>query len=426
MTVRLAAGYIPLVDAAPLIMARALGFDEEEGLHLDLYPAPSWSALRDYLALGHVEAAHLLAPLPIATALGLGGSAQPLEVLSVLSLNGNVIGLSPTVADQVRRNGHGFAFNDAAAAGQALLQLDQPLRVGVPFPFSMHAELLFYWLDAIGLPPDRRPSIHTVPPPLMAEAMAKGEIDAFCVGEPWGSMSVEAGVGELLLPGQAIWRNAPEKVLATRRGWANNNPDIAGRLIRSLWRAGRWLGQAQNMTTCAEILSRPEHLGVSPDLIDRALSGRLVISARGEERQVSQFVAFFADSATVPWHSQAAWIGAQLAQRLGGDPIGAAEIAKGVFRSDLYRQHLEHIAHDLPNVSVPMPSSTSSDTDAMLGAIPNNVPGAVPDTAKAGTTEADNPTSDSPHGMNTANAPTDQQPDSFFDGRIFDLNPHKR
>lgn len=386
MNMRVPVGYIPLVDAAPLIIARELGFDEEEGLQLDLYRAPSWSALRDYLALGHVEAAHLLAPLPIATALGLGGSAQPLEVLSVLSLNGNVIGLSPAVADQLRRSGHGFGFDDATAAGQALLGLDQPLRVGIPFPFSMHAELLFYWLDAIGLPQDRRPSIHTVPPPLMAEAMAKGEIDAFCVGEPWGTMSVENGVGELLLPGQAIWQSAPEKVLATRHGWADRHPDIAGRLIRSLWRAGRWLGQAQNMTTCAEILSRPEHLGVSPDLIDRALSGRLVISARGEERQVPRFVDFFEGAATFPWQSQAAWIGVQLARRHGGDPVKAAEIAKGVFRSDLHRQHLAQVTRGLPGAS-------------------SKVEGALTH----------------PSALGSANGRLILPPDSFFDGRIFDL-----
>lgn len=385
MTYTLPTGYIPLTDAAPLIIARSLGFDEEEGLHLDLHRAPSWATLRDYLALGRVEAAHLLAPLPIAAALGLGGAAQPLEVLSVLSLNGTVIGVSPGLANLMRGNGYRFDFADARAAGEALFALDQPLRVGVPFPFSMHAELLFYWLDALGLPADRRPTIHTVPPPLMAEAMAKGEIDAFCVGEPWGTISVENGVGELLLPGQAIWQSAPEKVLATRHGWADRHPDLAGRLIRCLWRAGRWLGDAQNMTTCAEILSRPEHLGVSPDLIDRALSGRLVISPRGEIRQADRFVAFFDGAATFPWQSQAAWIGVQLARRHGRDPVKSAQAAQAVFRADLHRHHLSQVTRSLPGASA-------------------KVEGALSHASALG----------------SENGRLILPPDSFFDGRIFD------
>lgn len=362
MTFTLPTGYIPLVDAAPLIIARALGFDEEEGLHLDLKQAPSWSALRDYLALGQVEAAHLLAPAPIAAALGLGGSPQPLEVLSVLSLNGNVIGLNPDLAAKMRSNGYCFDFKDARAAGEALLALDRPLRVGVPFPFSMHAELLFYWLEALGLPDDKRPSIHTVPPQLMAEAMAKDEIDAFCVGEPWGTMSVENGVGELLLPGQAIWKSAPEKVLATRHGWADRHPDLAGRLIRTLWRAGRWLGQSANMTTCAEILSRPGHLNMSPHLIDRALSGQMVISQRGEQRLTDRFVVFFDGAATFPWQSQAAWIGAQLARRHGLDPIKASERARPVFRSDLHRKHLSQVTRGLPGASAKVEGALQHDS----------------------------------------------------------------
>ena len=385
MTYTLPTGYIPLTDAAPLVIARALGFDEEEGLHLDLHRAPSWSALRDYLALGRVEAAHLLAPLPIATALGLGGSAQPLEVLSILSLNGNVIGVSPGLAHQMRQNGYHFDFKDARAAGTALLALDQPLRVGVPFPFSMHAELLFYWLEALGLPADKRPSIHTVPPPLMAEAMAKGEIDAFCVGEPWGTISVENGVGELLLPGAAIWQSAPEKVLSTRHGWADRHPDLAGRLIRCLWRAARWLGDAQNMTTCAEILSRPEYLGVSPDLIDRALSGHLVISPRGETRQCDRFVAFFDGAATFPWQSQAAWIGVQLARRHGCDPVKSAQSAQAVFRADLHRLHLAQVTRDLPGASAKVEGTLTH-----------------------------------PSALGSENGRLILPPDSFFDGRIFD------
>lgn len=195
----LSVGYIPLIDAAPLIVAQEMGFAAEEGLSLDLRPAPSWSSVRDMLAFGRVDAAHMLSPVPVATALGLGGSGVQFAALSVLSMNGNVI--------------------------------------GVPFPFSMHAELLYYWLSALGLPAPQSVDIRMVPPPLMGAAIEAGEIDAFCVGEPWGSQAVEHGGRELLLPGCAIWSAAPEKVLAVRSDWAEQEQALMGRLIRAVWRA---------------------------------------------------------------------------------------------------------------------------------------------------------------------------------------------
>lgn len=149
---RLSVGYIPLVDAAPVIVAQEMGFAAEEGLALDLLPAPSWSALRDMLVFGRVEAAQLLAPVPVAAALGLGGAGAPLSAISVLSVNGQVIGVSTELAARMRDAGHGFGFDDAREAGNALIaSAHGRLRIGVPFPFSIHAELLYYWLSALGL-----------------------------------------------------------------------------------------------------------------------------------------------------------------------------------------------------------------------------------------------------------------------------------
>lgn len=344
-------GFIALVDAAPLIVAHELGFAAEEGLALSLTRAPSWSTLRDLLAVGQIEAAHMLAPVPVATALGVGGVATRIDALSVLSVNGTMIGVSNGLAERLRGLGYAFDFADATVAGKALIAAAAGhLRIGVPFPFSMHAELIHYWLAALGQPAPGI-SIHTVPPPLMAQALAAGEIDGFCVGEPWGSVAVETGVGALLLPGSAIWAFAPEKVLAVRTDWAADQPDLTARLIRSVWRAGRWLDDAGNHITGAEILARPAYLDVAAEIIERALTGRFVVSDRGEERQAEPFIAFHHGAAGFPWRSQAAWIGTQLAGRLGLDPDTAATAARAVFRSDLYRQALRGAGADLPGAS---------------------------------------------------------------------------
>lgn len=390
MRAALSVGYIPLVDAAPLIVAQEMGFAAEEGIALDLHRAPSWSALRDLLSFGHVAAAHMLAPVPVAAALGLGGTGTPLSVLSVLSVNGCVIGVSRELAARMADRGHGFGFDDARAAAQALIGASEArLRIGVPFPFSMHAELVFYWLSAMGLPAPQEVDIRTVPPPLMADALKAGEIDAFCVGEPWGSKAVEAGVGALILPTSAIWAFAPEKVLAVRDDWARSEPMLRDRLIRAVWRAGRWLADPGSRMLAAELLGRPMHLDMPPEMVERALSGRLTISRTGETREVPNFLEFHRGVANFPWRSQAEWIALQLAARTGLDRASARDAARAVFRSDIYRAALAGTSAEMPGASSKLEGSLQEET-AVSGSSGRVI----------------------------------LQPDSFFDGQIFEPAPH--
>ncbi|OOY11006.1 MAG: nitrate transporter [Rhodobacteraceae bacterium] len=342
-------GFIPLVDAAPLIIAREIGFAEEEGLDLKLAPAPSWSTLRDRLAMGQIEAAHMLFPMPVAAALGLGGFGTRIDILLVLSLNGNSIGVSRALAEKIRANGYEFDFTCAKRAGEALIAaLDGPLRIGVPFPFSMHAEMLYHWLGALGLKAPQDLDVRTVPPPLMAEALAAGEIDAFCVGAPWGSIAVETGVGELLLPGTAIRANAPEKVLAVRHDWAEAEPGLTRRLMRATWLAGRWLARPENRGTAAEILALHEYLDLPAELIERSLTGELIISQRGELRRVSGYLEFFEGAAAYPWASQAALVASRLAARMGLGREEAMAAARAICRTDLYRRNLADLGAEMP------------------------------------------------------------------------------
>ncbi len=361
MTQTLHAGYVPLLDAAPLLLADAFGFAEEEGLHLVLHAAPSWANLRDLLAFEVVDAAHMLAPLPIAIALGLAASPTQLEALSVLNLNGNVIGISQNLAARLAASGHNFDFADAASAGRALLGATPPLRIGVPFAFSMHTELLHYWLGGLGAAPAQL-AIRTLPPARMAEALVANEIDAFCVGEPWGSVAVDQGAATLLLPGAAIWASAPEKVLATRQGWAEAEPDLAGKLLRAIWRAGRWLGQPENHMMAAESLASSGRIAVAPDVLERALAGRMIVSHTGGDRSSPRLIDFSSQATTFPWRSQAAWIGAQMGLRHGLDPANSAQLAASTFRSDLYRLHVRPTGADLPGASEKLEGALSNPT----------------------------------------------------------------
>jgi len=315
MSTTVRAAFVPLVDAAPLIVAREMGFAEEEGIVLDLCKAPSWSSVRDMLAFGHVHAAHLLSPMPIAMALGQGSIKAQISVLQNLSLGGTIIGVNSQIGNALKKAGYGFDFSDARSALKALaaLELSAPLRIGVPFPFSMHAELLHYWLEAAEAK-DMVVDIKTIPPPAMANALAADEIDAFCVGEPWASLAVETGVAHLLIPSRAIWTVAPEKVLGATNDWIANDRASVGKLMRSVWKAARWLSNPASLTIASEIMTRSEFLDISPELIDRALSGHFVVSPNGETRRCDGFLEFFAGGATFPWRSQAAWIASRMAK----------------------------------------------------------------------------------------------------------------
>jgi two-component system, oxyanion-binding sensor len=360
MSRRIDVGYVPLLDAAPLIIAAEIGFAAEEGLELALHPEASWAALRDRLIWGRYDAAHMLAPVVIAQTAGVGVGDVALDALMVLSVNGDMIGAAPALARAIAAAGGDF--HDAAATGRALASAAarRPLRLGIPFPLSMHSALVDYWLAGTGL--SDGVDLTTVPPPRMAGAMAAGEIDAFCVGEPWGSVAVEIGAAELILPGTAIWQFAPEKVLAMPRAAVDAEPDRAAALMRAIWRAARWLGDPANAMTAAELVGRPAYVGVSPEVLERTLTGRVVVDASGREERVPRAIEFFAGAASFPWRSQALWITRSLSRRTGADPARLRAAARSSFRSDLFRSVLGPIGADLPGASEKLEGAMATQT----------------------------------------------------------------
>jgi NitT/TauT family transport system ATP-binding protein len=364
-------GYVPLIDAAPLVVARELGFAAEEGLDFDLIRLQSWAQSRDMLGMGAIDAAHMLVPLPIAQAMGLGPDYPAFDLVMILSLGGQAIAVSAALAEAMRARGHGFGFDDPLAARDALMAVALgPLRVGVPFPFSTQAELVRHWLRGSAL--EQGVTIHTVPPPQMASAMAAGEVDAFCVGEPWASYAVETGVGALLLAGRAIWASPPEKGLVLTRDFASTRPEETGRMMRAIWRACRWLDESGNRGTAAEILSRPDYLNLPPELSERGLLGRLHVTASGEVRHYPDFIRFHAGAANFPWRSLAALLAQRIAGRQGLNATVAMEAAKACFRTDLYRDHVRSAGADLPGASARIegamahPTAVASEKGQMI------------------------------------------------------------
>jgi ABC-type nitrate/sulfonate/bicarbonate transport system substrate-binding protein len=342
MTASLHIGFIPLIDAAALIVAVDKGFTAAEGLDVTLVREVSWSNVRDKLNIGLFDAAHLLAPVAIASSLGLGHVKVPIVAPFNLGLNGNAITVSPALhaaimgevdSDPLDPMATALALARVVAARRK--RADEPLTFGMTFPFSTHNYQLRFWMAAAGVDPDEDVRLVVLPPPYMVDSLANGQVDAFCVGAPWNSIAVDRGVGCILHFVSDILVRAAEKVLAVRQGWSEKNPEALAALIRAAFRATEFIEHHRAET--AHILARPERVGVDADTIRRTLDGRLKVSPDGTVRESSRYLLIGREGAARPDRVQAAWLYAQMA-RWGQASISAEAlgIAKAVFRPDLY------------------------------------------------------------------------------------------
>lgn len=349
-------GFLPLVDACLPILAHEHGFAEAEGISLRLVRDFSWATVLDRLLYGHSDAAHLVAPLAIATTLGRGRPAYPLSVPFVLGLNGNAITLRPDLADQVCPAGR---LGDPRIVGAALgafaktsAAAGRRLRFGVVHRYSSHNYMLRYWLAACGIRPDHDVEIVTVAPPFCADALEAGEVDGICVGEPWNSVAIERGAGRIVLATTQIWRRGVEKVLALRESeLAARRPDVEA-LIRALVVAGRHFVDPVHWDVNAAILARAEYLDGSAELIRRAISDRLMLSQGSAPVHYADFMFQYREAANFPWVSQAEWLYTQMV-RWDGMKFSPGEAARAarVFRPDVYRSALLGSNEPLPGAS---------------------------------------------------------------------------
>ena len=223
----------------------------------------------------------------------------------------------------------------------------EPLTLGMVFPFSAHNYDLRYWLAAAGIDPDADVNLIVVPPPLLSQCLQAGRVDGFCVGEPWNSVAVAAGHGQIVATKNQLWSHSPEKVLGVRAAWARRNPELTSALVRALVMACRWLDEPANRAETARILSSPNHVGVEQEILATSLAGRI----RGYHGAWSdaQMIVFHRDAANFPWRSHALWLLAQMV-RWGQvrQPFDLRAVAERVYRPDLYRSAVAGLGVDVP------------------------------------------------------------------------------
>lgn len=328
-------GFLPLLDAAPLLLAQELGHFSAAGLNVRLSREVSWANIRDKLCVGTLHGAQLLAPMTLSVTLGLNRVKAPLMTSFVMSRNGNVITVSNSLHEQLRM----LNAEATASAHTSVLTLKKlvdmrreqgrsPLTLAVVYPYSCHNYLLRYWLGAGGINPDHDLNLVVIPPAQMVSQLAAGRIDGFCVGEPWSQIAVAQGHGKMLLNSWDIWHNAPEKVLAVHREWSALHPATHLALIRALLRSCRWLDDPGNRDDTLAILTQPHYLGFTPESLHEGLRN-------GKH-------SFYHETANCPWPAHGLWMLSQMI-RWGHvrQHIDTRSLIDATFRADVFRQACE-------------------------------------------------------------------------------------
>jgi nitrate/nitrite transport system substrate-binding protein len=350
-------GFIALTDCAPLIVAKEKGFFDRHGLDVTLVREPSWANMRDKVALGALDAAHMLAPMPLAATLGAGGWKKPQITSFVLNLNGNAVTISARLWNRLVE-AEPALVHDRHEAGNVLRRLIAADRkAGRPklnfasvFNYSSHQIQLRYWLASAGIDPDRDVQLVIVPPPQMTDRLAAGEIDGFCVGDPWNSLAVLRGVGRILISGYEIWNNRIEKVIGTNRDWVERNPLTHKQMLMALIEAAEWLDRPENRLEGVEIMAKPDYIGPeAAEAIRLSMLGVVRYGLDVSPEHMPDFFVFSRYSANFPWRSQAEWYLTEMRRWKLIDPAtDIAATADAVYRTDLYREAAAALGKPFP------------------------------------------------------------------------------
>lgn len=321
------AGFVALTDCAPLVIAQELGFDRQAGIRIEPVRLKSWTAVRDELAFEKLECAHMPGALSLAMHLGLSGVQTNMRVPLMLGSGGNSITVSTALYDQgteLLGGPYVGPRSDSAVLVKAVVEHrrkagGRKVRLGSVHPFSSHNYELRAWLAHAGLDPDKDVELSVVPRSKMVEALATGAVDGYCVGDPWGQMAVEAGVGITVATKADLYPNSPEKVLAFRSSWVQGHEDVAAAATSAIQAGLEWAADQANHVDLAQILAQKEYLNVASDTVLRALSCQPRLSSAGKRSKVVNYIGFSGESS--PTEAGALWLLAHM-RRWGQVPSG--------------------------------------------------------------------------------------------------------
>lgn len=346
-------GIIALTDCSSIVVAHEKGLFKKFGVNSTVTKGASWAAIRDSLSNGDLQATHMLIGMPIASTMGLGGAPKkPMVVPFLLNRNGQAISLKKDFKGKVADDPKALKpfVDEAKAAGK-------PMTFAMTFPPGTHAMWIRYYLAAGGIHPGDAGgggadiSLITIPPPQMVANMKVGQMDGFCVGEPWNAKTIAEDVGYTSITTQAIWKDHPEKVCAFTEEFADKNPKTVKAVLKALHEASVWLDKMENREEQAKIVSAPTYINCPPETILGRLQGKYDMGD-GRRFKDPDYMIFSERNCNYPQAKYCKWWLTQL--RRWGFTEGAPDyeaVTKQVMRSDIYEEAMKEIGYAHGGVS---------------------------------------------------------------------------
>lgn len=282
-------GFIPITCATPIIMAAPMGFYQKHGLDVEVVKTAGWAVIRDKTLNKEYDAAHMLAPMPLAISLGVGSNPVPYRVPAIENINGQAITLAlKHKNNRDPRNWKGFKF-------------------AVPFDYSMHNYLLRYYLAEHGIDPDTDVQIRSVPPPEMVANLRADNIDGYLGPDPMNQRAVYDGVGFIHILSKNIWEGHPCCAFAASREFVASMPNTYAALLRAIVDATAYAHKAENRKEISAAISPANYLNQPTTVIEQVLTGTFADGLGKIERVPDR-----ADFDPFPWESFAIWILTQM------------------------------------------------------------------------------------------------------------------
>ena len=348
-------GFIPLTDCASVVVAAKMGFDEKYGIKIVLSKEASWAAVRDKLVNGELDAAHVLYGLIYGLQLGIGGHKTDMSVLMTLNNNGQAITLSNQLKDK------------GVTTGEALKKLvdteKREYTFAQTFPTGTHAMWLYYWLASHGINPLSDVKSITIPPPQMVANMRVGNMDGYCVGEPWNARAITDKIGFTAATTQDIWKDHPEKVLGCTADFVQKNPNTSRALIMAVLDASRYIDTLANRPKVSQLISEKSYVNTSEEVIEQRFMGNYE-DGLGKKWKDPNLMRFYNDGAVnFPYLSDGMWFLTQHKRwgLLKEDPDYLA-VAKKINQIDLYKEAAAQ-------VKVPVPKDVMRSSKLMDGVV---------------------------------------------------------
>ncbi|MHC2000232.1 CmpA/NrtA family ABC transporter substrate-binding protein [Methylobacterium sp. CM6241] len=282
-------GFIPITCATPIIMAKPMGFYEKQGLNVEVVKTAGWAVIRDKTLNKEYDAAHMLAPMPIAISLGVGSNPVPYTMPAVENVNGQAITLAMKHKD--RRDPKSW----------------KGFKLAVPFDYSMHNYLLRYYLAEAGIDPDTDVQIRAVPPPDMVANLRADNIDGFLAPDPVNQRAVYDGVGFIHILSKEIWDRHPCCAFAASQDFVTQTPNTYAALLRAVIEATAYASKIENRKEIAAQIAPANYLNQPVTVVEQVLTGTFA-DGLGNVRKVPDRVDFDA----FPWSSFAVWIMTQM------------------------------------------------------------------------------------------------------------------